>query len=169
VALHSSTEFAGARDSQVAPPQLAFRHLRIELSEGIKRLTPRRNAREVSQSLAEWASLAARSRLSRFSSANKLPNASATFAAGRGWRQAASRFPLHHHSRALSSAARSRRNWPAMLDPTGFASLRALSDFALISDFSRSHEHHKWRNPSPERFTEIPFLSSRFHLTYMTS
>jgi len=38
-----------------------------------------------------------------------------------------------------------------MLDPAGFASLRALSAFALNSDFSRSHEREKWQNARLEK------------------
>gem|GEM_PF-4907258 len=106
-----------------------------------------RRAREVSQSLAEWASLDGRLRLSSSGSAQKLLNTSVTFAAERIRPRAASRFHFHDHSQALSLAVRSQRNWPAVLDPPGFASLRVLWAFALNSDFSRSHEREKWRNP----------------------
>jgi|GEM_PF-6958468 len=128
--------------------RLGFRHLLTGLSVGLKSLTRRRQAREVSQSLADWASSAGRLRLSSSGSAQKLLSTSVTFAAEPFKPRADSRFLTHDHSRALSPAGRSRRNWPARPDPTGFASLRALSAFALNSEFSRSHERDRWRNAS---------------------
>gem|GEM_PF-4306880 len=60
---------------------LGFRHFRTGFKKGIRSSTPRRREREVSQSLAERASLAGRLRFSSSGSAQKLSDRGATFAA----------------------------------------------------------------------------------------